>query len=492
MKRIITISLAAILLLSALLSVSCANNEHTSTGDLDREWLDNLPELDFEGEEVMFVFAEGTDTFTERSIKIEETDGDSVNELIAARNTTIEQRLNVSIQSQKVSDNIFGLRDAINSSLSSASGEYDIIAGYQFYDIGLATQGYIVNLNEVGNPDSEYAEETNYIDIDADYWASNYIRSLTYGDALFWVTGDIALRYLGGMYCTFVNTRIYDDNLKQTYGDIYQIAKDGKWTLELLNKMADEVYLDQGTPDETDAEDRLGYAWEQNDPIDGLAFGAGVKFSQMYSDGSIDITIGDQRTIRFVEQLEKLLTSRYSLMVDDGNSANVMQQFASGNVAFTVNKIYQAEARLREMEDNYYVIPVPKLNEDQQEYVTGIHDGLTLFGIPYDAPNVSMSSAVLEALSAESLRTVTPTYYDSYLKFKYTRDENAAAMIDLMRSTTNTDFAAAWSAELDSIVHIFRTSYRSNIITSTLRAKAEATRTKLDDLLEKLDQLGQQ
>ncbi len=487
MKKLITILMAAVLLLSSVLMVSCANGPDEKQNDLsDRVWKDNLPDdLDFGGETVMFVFAEGGDTFTARSIMVEEDSADDVDKLIYKRNTDIETRLNVKIDSLQASTSITGLRAAINNALVAGNGEYDVIAGYQYYDIGLATEGWLIDLNKIGQEGSEYSDATNYIDINAEYWATNYINSISYGGSNYWVTGDLALRYLGGMYCTFVNAAIYADTLYNTYGDIYRIAEDGKWTIELLNEMASKAYMDRGA-EGTDEEDRLGYAWESNDPIDGLAFGSNVRFSTTYSNGAIDITVASQHTIDFVEQLEKLLTSSYSLQVEDRDSATVMEAFASGNLAFTVNKIFQAEARLRDMSDDYYIIPAPKLNEEQENYVTGIHDGITLFAVPWDAPYIDKSTATLEALCAESNRSVIPTYYESALKFKYTRDNDASKMVDIMRETANTDFAAAWSAEINELVHIFRTNYRAGVMNSTLRAIATSSRSKLETLLNKL------
>ena len=490
MKRIITLLLACVMLLTSVMAISCANNEPSDSNNQDdgndRIYLDQLPDdLDFQGQEICFVFAEGTNGFTQRSIEVEEESADSVDKVVYQRNVTVETRLNVDVVSFQASTSITGLAGAITSSLSAASGEYDVIAGYQYYDIGLATEGYLINYNDLGS--GEY-EGMNYINLDAPYWASAYNNSISYNGSTYWITGDLALRYLGGMYCTYVNETIYNDKLLDTYGSIYEIAKKGDWTLDLLNEMAILCYEDLGA-DGTDEEDMLGYAWEANDPIDGLAFASNVKFSTAYSDGSMAITLKNDHTVMFLEKLEKVLTSSYSCEIADGDSANVMTAFASGNVAFTVNKIFQAETYLREMEDNYYIIPAPKLNKDQANYVTGIHDGCTIFAIPYDAPNVAASAATLEALAAESLRTVTPEYYDSSLKFKYTRDDIASEMIDLIRSCTDTNFAAAWSASCNGIVHFFRTNYTTKTTSSSLKKTGDTATTHLKTLLEELDAL---
>ncbi len=485
MKKIITILLACLMILASVSVMACADPEPTVTPTGDVGALDHLEGLNFEGDDIVFVFAEGVNGFTSRSIDVDEESADSVDKKIYERNLEVEQMLNVDIVSYQASDSITGLQGAINSSLSAQSGEYDVIAGYQYYDIGLATQGYLIDLNTLGTGD--YAD-AGHLRLDADYWSTNYNNSISYNGSSYWITGDLALRYLGGMYCTYVNETIYKEKLEEKYGNIYEIAKSGQWTLDKLNEMANLCYEDLGA-EGTDEEDVLGYAWEENDPIDGLAFASNIKFSQAYADGSMQIALNSAQTITFVEKLEKLLTSEYSCKVADGDSATVMTLFASGSVAFTVNKIFQAETYLREMEDNYYIIPAPKLNADQANYVTGIHDGCTIFAIPMDAPNVAASAATLEAMAAESLRIVTPEYYDSSLKFKYTRDDAAAEMIDLIRASTDTNFAAAWSASCNNIVHYFRTGYSSKNAASSLRKITSSADKQLQELLETLDEL---
>ena len=488
MKKIATIFFAFILVLSSLSVFGCADKGEENKGDTsNRVYLDNLPDnLDFGGEEIVFVYAEGGGyDFTMRSIEPDEDSADNVDRKIYERNTAVETRLNVDITAIQAASDIRGLQGAINSSLAAASGEYDVVAGSQYYDITLASQGYLINYNDLG---SSLYPDADYIDLEADYWNKQYIDSISYKDSIYWITGDLSLRYLGGMYCTYVNETIYNDKLVDTYGSIYEIAKKGDWTMDLLNEMAALCYEDKGV-EGTDEEDMLGYAWECNDPIDGIAIGAGIQFSTTNLDGSMEMTLRTQRSITFVEKLDTLLNSPYTLRVTHNDSANVMNQFASGNVAFHVNKLFQAETYLRDMTDNYYIIPSPKLNASQEQYITGIHDGCTIYGIPYDAENVAASAATLEALAAESLRIVTPEYYESSLKFKYTRDDISAEMIDIMRSCADTNFAAAWSVSCNNIVQYFRNNHTASNASSMMQKTGDAANTQLQLLLETLDSL---
>jgi hypothetical protein len=247
--------------------------------------------------------------------------------------------------------------------------------------------------------------------------------------------------------------------LESAYGSIYDIAKQGKWTIDLLTTMASECYDDNGTtPGEADADDQYGFGWEAQDPMDGLAMGMNVEFAYKNNEtGEVIITFNNKHTIAVSEKIAALANNKASsYKFESSDSANTMNAFASGSIAFTVNKLFQAEAYLSEMEDDYYIIPTPKFDENQTNYITAIHDGCTIFGITHCSEKVRQSAAALEFLCAYSHQLVAPEYYEGALKGRYTRDPHAAEMIDIIHSNVSTDFAAAWSNSINGIVHSFR------------------------------------
>ena len=486
MKRTITIILALVTLLSVISLSACAEKKKDAKNNENGPEPDKLSGLDFEGEEINFVFAENAaEDFTARSISVDAEDtSDAVDSKVAERNALVESKLNVKIVSEQKSTQIMGLKDAIRNQMDSGGEDIDVIAGYQYYDIGMATDGWLLNLNTLGQYDADFID----FNAESGYWSTEYNENLMYKNARYWITGDLSLRYIGGMYCTFVNQTIYKNFLQTEYGDIYTIVRNGEWTLDKLTEMAGKCYVDNGSiPDKVDEDDQLGYAWEPNDPLDGLAFSSMVTFSTKYSD-TIKITFNNERTIAFLAKLGNLLEGPFSMNVGDQASQIVMKAFADGNVAFHVNKIFHAETHLQEMQDEYYIIPAPKFDTTQEHYVTGVHDGCTIFGISYGCQNVPAAAATLEAMAQESLRLVTPVYYDSVMKYKYTRDNDSAEMIDLIRRHVTTDFAAVWSSSISNIVHFFRTNHNSKTTATQLAKVQKVYQNNLDKLLESLEE----
>lgn len=491
MKRIIALLIALITLFSVMSLAACAekdnsgnkgNNSNTQTSDR----LDKLPDLDFEGTSIKFAVAEGNaGNFTERSIRVEEENGNSVDSKILARNAGIEERLNVTIELAALTG-YKSLKSTISQSLAAGDTDYDVIGGYQYFDIDLATKGYLLDLNKL----DQYSAD--YIEFDADYWAKSYNDNLQYQNIRYWITGDLALRYTGGTYCTFVNSRLYDSHLSERYGNIYDYVRNGNWTIDALMEMSQLIYSDLNTDEKVDESDRLGYALELQDSTDGLAIAADVRFSVTNPDGSITITFGDEKTISYMNKLYQLVNENKTYIPKNSDSQNTMNLFASGNLGFCTTKVHMAEVYLRQMEDDYYIIPLPKLDEAQTNYRSTVHDGVTLFGINYalDEFQVQATAATLELMAAETLRLVTPEYYDNSMKYKYTRDDDAADMIDIIRDSVTTDFAFAWSSSVGLGSWI-----RENIlpsVSSKINKVSGTWTTKLGQLIESLEKASQQ
>ena len=105
-------------------------------------------------------------------------------------------------------------------------------------------------------------------------------------------------------------------------------------------------------------------------------------------------------------------------------------------------RTYAAD-NIRDMTDPFGVIPFPKLDEDQENYMALIHDGAHMFAIPITKSDIDAECAVLEAMCAENYRKVTPAYYETTLKVKYTHDDASAKLIDIIHDNVRTDFIYA-------------------------------------------------
>ena len=119
---------------------------------------------------------------------------------------------------------------------------------------------------------------------------------------------------------------------------------------------------------------------------------------------------------------------------------------------FNPSWFYTAEL-LRDMDSDFGIIPYPKLDEDQEEYMTLVHNGSTLFCVPVTikSEKLEIIGAVLESLAYEAYKTVTPAYFEVALKSKYSRDDVSSQLLDVMYQSMYTDFGYCYSSNLNGI-----------------------------------------
>lgn len=442
-----------------------AESETEAVTEPVKPYLDDLPEdLDLGGYSIRFLTSD-IDTFG-----ILEDNGDVVDSAIYARDTKIQDRLNVSLE--YITDDTWeGILSDFKKSVTAGSDDYDIYAGYCYWSIVLATGGYLQNL-----------ADAEYISLDREYWGKKFIDAMSYKDYIYWLTGDIALSYTSGMYATYVNTRIwyntYDDE------DIYDLVRAGKWTIEDMTRRSRELYHDLNGDSKVDEEDLVGFVYTAEDAIDGLSMACGVKYTEFDANGipQLYITAHPETAVAFAERLYELCTGEGSLCTTSDDCKSSSTLFASGNVAFLHGRMKNCITYLREMKDDFAVIPLPKLDEAQETYLTTLHDGTTVFGLPKTISDAGRKASLstLEALAAESYKSLTPAFLDNALKYKYSRDADSADMIDLIRSNIVSDFGYQYTST--GFNNFFRNVCKKDGATvSSNIAKKEASWQKLLD-----------
>ncbi len=481
-------SFAFLMLFTMLItsSFSCSDTSNTggnnnsaddssSTSEVPAEttskYLDSLPEnLDFEGRTIRII------TNDADSFETVEDAADVVDTAVYNRNLMVEERLNVSLQVD-VNPDWGGISSTLTNSVLANSDDFDVYAGYSYWSIDLATSGYLVNL-----------ANQQYLDFEQPYWGKKFIDAMSYKDYIYWATGDIVLNYTNGVYATYVNLDKWNSYFPEE--NIYQIVRDGKWTLENFLTHSEASYNDLNGNSKSDEEDMLGYVYTAEDNLDGLAMAAGVKFTEFDQNGVPYVSINQNDiAVRFSEMLEKLCSSSgsYQSVADGGNSP--FDLFVKGNVMFTVGRLWFAEEKLRDMPEDFAIVPAPKLDESQETYLTTLHDGTTIIGLPKTISDDALPAvcASLEALAAESYKSVTPAYLDVALKNKYSRDPESAEMIDLIRENIISDFGFQYTST--GFNNFFRgQTTAGGGIASTIAKKEKAWTKLLEKIIKSLEE----
>ncbi len=485
-KRIVAAMLAGIIMLGIF---ACADNKKAPGNETAGEtepgteklYADDLPEtMDFGGQKIRFItFQQNKDT---RSIDIKEGEqdtGDIINESIWKRNQAIEERLGIDISLEKETG-MNNLAPAIDKMIKANDDEYDIVVGHARFDIQLASNGYLKNLSKLPN-----------VDFTKPYWSQMYMSEIAYKNVNYWSTGDITLGYISTIYCMFVNSKVWND----IYSDqtVYDLVNSGAWTLDKLRELSVGAYSDLNGDSVADEKDCFGFAMQQGHVLNGMAFASGVQYNNRDNEGNIIITVNSEHTIDVFNKLYELFFNSGNatlLLANDKYDNTALAMFVDDRLLFFPSTFGTSEnEKMRAMETDFYIIPLPKYDDAQPKYVVNQYDGVPLYGVPITVSpaNLETIGATMEALASMSSTMVTPVYYDLALKNKYSRDEQSAAMLDLIHDSITTNFVFTWGDQVGGMLNLFYDNIKNAKFASVLAKYTKTWDKGLEKLITKLE-----
>ncbi len=509
--------LAALMLFSF---VSCQNNDKTqpkdpaSNGPSEPSNDENLkykPQIDkkFNGETIKFFMNSG-DNLNVRSIVLGEDDDPDyeVNQAVVQRNDKVQNELGVKIELAGTAA-MQGTVEFLQPVLASKAYAYDVVGLYQYFDLGLALGDSVGSFyNYLSMP------EGSYINVDAPYWNRQLLDTLSYKNVAFYITGDLSQSTLGTMYVSFVNGVMWDQFKSQIkelessggYDSVYDIVKNGYWTLDLWMDISNLVYSDTNNNDKIDAEDRIGVLSLDNNinniMPDMLAAGSHVTYSSFDDEGKPKCAFNSPSNRAFAEKMYRLMcecrTANLSYTELAAEEISVMDIFAQGNSLITTQRLYQAESVLSDMEQSFYILPLPMFDHNQFNknsntlgYATQLHDSVCQFAIckAIGDEKLPAVTATMELMGYYSMTMVSPVYFDKMLKDRYTRNEEDKEMIDLTRAGIYSDFALMWAQRLDNVTWFFRQEFPNlSSAANKMKAKHNNITGKMKPLLAEIEE----
>jgi hypothetical protein len=139
------------------------------------------------------------------------------------------------------------------------------------------------------------------------------------------------------------------------------------------------------------------------------------------------------------ERLETWFQTCRSFLFDNADveilAINGANGFTSGKVLFHCGGVSDVQNSLQDVSFDFAILPFPLYDKDQEEYYTITSYWLSLFSIPTNAPDPTMSAAVLECLSSYGYRYLTPVMYQEAFQYRYLDTLENATMFDLLHNT---------------------------------------------------------
>ena len=417
-----------------------AATESGTVEDADTGAMLDLPaELNYNGDTVSVLHWDSE----KPEFGVEEITGALVDDAIYQRNTNIEERLGVQLQFTEQNGSVDYMAEfaqAVQNAFQSGAREYDIIPTYSRTAAILSTRGLYYNLNDI---------EDNYINLEQPWWPDCITDTVTIGDAIYFITGDCSTNVLHMMYTMWFNKDLITEyNLEYPV----DLVRQNKWTLEKLFSMTADTFQDLNNNGQEDENDFFGFVGV-NYGLDAFYTGSGLRLVELAGDDFLMISpdYSSEKAINLVDILGQRCIG------NDWYIGSTMGKiFQDDRALFCQNRTYYAENYLLEVEFSYGLVPTPKYDETQEEYISVLANPITLYGIMADVdPNrLSEMTAVIECWGYEGYKLTTPALFETNMKLKYSETSDESEMFDIVHSTINLDLGRVFSQDLQFMSEI--------------------------------------
>ncbi len=342
--------------------------------------------------------------------------GDLYTDAVYQRNSLTEDLLNIRIEPQYTSAG--RSYDAVSKMIEACvvSGDAGVEAGYGSlaYNITSAGRGNMHNFYLIDN-----------IDLNSPWFDQNIIENYSlHGNKLYALTGAY------GIYDDYSVPVVYynkDILTKNGMDDPAGLVMEGKWTFDAMKTMMETACTDLDGDGEITEEDIYGYI-DNADILPHLMEGTGNLQTKIDSEGVPYVNCLTGEYIEVAETVYNSFITNPAVYF----AGSVAALFREGHALFAYELLATINS-LRDMETMFSLLPLPKLNEQQENYVNPVNSvWCTAFCVPVTVTGDDLGRVglIINVLSAFSEDTVTQVLYDQILGMKLIREENTLVMLD--------------------------------------------------------------
>ena len=198
----------------------------------------------------------------------------------------------------------------------------------------------------------------------------------------------------------------------------------------------------------------------------------------------------ERDTAIYAKIYETIITNKANFETEEAYELNVLKIFVDGRAMFYDANLDHSAQFMRDMDNDYGILPEPKFDESQQNYQSFVNGAISMICVPASvkAENREFVSIIIEALASEAYNVVTPALSETYLKRKMTRDAESADMIDIIVRHRVFDMAYVnmWEG-VGSYVRDLLRQKSENGVASKLKSYTKQTQKKISNIVKAFD-----
>lgn len=465
-KKLIALLLV---LMVAVPAIASCNGGDTSdavssdqSGTADAEF--PLEYRNFEGQTVVFLtVADSRHPYgVNQLVAIDEKTGSVINDAVAERNNYIEENYGIKIETATAD---YPGNEVANF-IAGGVETYDVIVDSVYTTVPRITENHYYCLDDL-------------LHLEGDWWDRNALEYLSANGSAYLVAGDILLCDDMYTYLLLYNKDIYNDSgLAGEYGTIYDIVDDGEWTYDLLHKMAKSVSQPDSDGNWTNVNCTYGFLGDAYGSSMMVA-GSGVTTVELDADNEYRLVVGEQKSIDAFSKVYELMSdTTSSIYVEQITESwgGISSMFMNDKGLFYLCQaasIFGIKASDNEKVVNFGVVPLPKYDENQEKYYSGINAYQSeVLGIP--TSNINNLEATCYALEAMAYyakypsagKSVTESFYETTLKLQAVASDDDARMLDLIFDNRLYDLGGIynWGGNLIGVYSVVLRSGSNNLV----------------------------
>lgn len=470
LKRIMSFLMCALLLLgtvSVLGGCSDKEEEETTGGAVTYEDGDEYvaPDVNFNGRDfVVYTWAASEDWALEFSDQLSKVEQETYYHL-----ANVAQELNLKFTTIEEAGSYYQMSDFV-AKLYNMSGDdaIDLVCQYSLAAAVGTHQGVYTNLADL-----------DYVKWDAGYWSQALREANTVNGKMFWCTGDMTASTLKNMFLITFN---FDKAADYQMGDLYQLVRDNKWTIEKLKTLTTNIYLDDNNNGVADVGDTYGFVAGNYVAYDAFQYGANLNCLVKNSMGELEVN-GDlygERGIDITNKIKDLLHNSEGTYNHDKNKTSWETAIEEEKAVFSLNTASQIMTSLVKSDVNYGILPMPMYDENQGGYHTALSMTYSMFSIPVITKDPNMSAAVLESMAHSGYVKLAPAVFEA-LQYRYSKRADDTEMLTILRDGIVYDPGRI--IETVDIFSLVRSTVRDNIeITTKYKERESGYKSALADV----------
>ncbi len=502
MKKIISLLLVLVLLLASLVTLfSCNDEEEQGSESVSEtvgetketsvtleetdEFEQNLfisavpvDELDFQGEAINILSRNSVTHYREWGK--DEVGDDVLDQAIQTRNELVASDLNVTVN--VIRKDVANFADYLNqfnafiyNDVYLGIHEYDVVSAFAYGAPNAEIRAYLANMND--------KDVFPYFNFELPCWNQAMVDNIIVNDKLFCVAGDLNLSMFDKAMVIWCNKTLYNAQKTADDPDIQDLAlSENGWCYADLYNWAQVSENVAGAT--YDCEKMYGFCCTGATMYDSFVPGWDLELVKTNNDGTHAFNIiGNQKVEDAQEALRSLLKQQGVFPMDEkiigakcGCGEGAMGHFAGGTIMFMLDVLYSSEEnnlKMRGMDDEFCLLPVPKYEESQENYGTTSADNYNLLTVldhyESDVPTKGeLVSAYLQYATEKSYTDVRGMYFKKIVEPKFfgTNDTDGTVtksieIFNLVLDNIEFDVGIIYSPVLNDVGWLWRDNIRT-------------------------------